>query len=419
MRVKRAAKAIAVTAGPAVVLGLILYSTGRLGFLAQTKAQPPVAVGTEAEVPFAEAQLEATQDERPAIKLQGKRRLALAPMSLSALEVVGDDLVVAAKGPLMAVNMTRFLKSDVRYLAPKDADYAQFTLRTVTDLQPDGPSRVWVFDYYGMATLWDTKQVRAPLRTVHSLDGNLGAAWSDGRLFVHQPGGNANISVLELDGGRGKGAKLVDGACCASLDVETTKMTRAIGPPPFGRLNFGLAIWLGRGSLTSSPSGGIALAFLLDSRLHFYDSNGLLKASTAGPRAHPLDFLTKRAADGSPRIDFVPNKETRFTHISVTSNSRRVYVLVAGEPFGAVGAARVFTGTEVHAYGWDGQLQTTIQLPEAVGRIAVSEDGRRLYGTSGSDVVEFQLDEDVRGPRYSPAAFWNSSSEFSARISTY
>jgi hypothetical protein len=392
VQIKQAAKTIAVTAGPAIVLAAILYSTGRLGTMAPAKASSSPS-GVESEAPFVEAQLDRAQDEHPADRLKEVRRLDLAPFNLSALEVVGDDLVIAAKGPLMAVSMSRLAKEGIRYLAPKDADYAQFTLQTVTDLQADGSNQVWVYDYYGLATLWDTTRTAGPLRVVNSVDGNLGAAWADGRLFVHRPGGNANISLLELDGVESKGATLVDGPCCGTLTVETTKTAQLIGSPPYGRLNFGLAIWLGRGSLTSAPNGGIALAFLLDSRLHFYDFTGKLRASTAGPRSMPLDYEARRAADGAPRIDFVPTRETRFTHIGVTSNSRRVYVLVAGEPFGAVGAARVFTGTEIHTYSWDGQFQYSMRLPEAVSRIAVSEDGCRLYGASGSSVLEFGLDK--------------------------
>lgn len=290
----------------------------------------------------------------------------------------------------MAVETARLQKEAVRYLAPKDNDYANFTLSTVTDLQGAGAGRVWVFDYYGMATLWDINQVAPPLRAVNTVDGNMGAVNIDNRFLVHRPGANANLTMLSLTGQHTMGATLVDGACCKSLSVEVTRSERELGIPPFGRLNFGMATWFGRASFTANNPSGIALAFLLDARLHLYNTDGSLRSSVAGPRAVPVGYRTKKGPENSGRIDFVPNKETRFAYVSVTSNTREVYALFAGESFGVAGAAGVFAGSEVHIFSWDGAFLRAIRLSEPITKIAVSEGDDVLYGISSTDVVQFK-----------------------------
>lgn len=382
------------TLGPALALLVVLYSTGRLATLLPSNITTDNNQTETASVPFADSRLDnSAVYPSDTTALVASRRLGLAPLGIGAIEVVGDDLIAAGNGPLVAVKRSTFTKEGVRYLAPPDVEYAAATLGAVTDLQADGESRVWVSDYYGMVTLWSTSTAAAPLRAVHSVDGNMGSAWFDGHLMVHRPGSSANLTILALDDRRTRGAALVDGFCCQSLSVETTRVVREVGPPPFGRLNFGMAMWLGRASLANAEETGMVLAYLLDSRLHIYDRAAHLRMSVAGPLALPLVFRAKRPTDGTKRIDFAPTGETRFSYVSATANARAIYVLFAGEPLGGVGPARVFTGTDVHAYSWDGSLVAVYKLSEAVGKIAVSTDDQWLYGTSGTDVIEFRWDK--------------------------
>lgn len=377
-----------VAIGPAVVLTSVLYVTGVLGRL----SDPPVASRTSALDPGGVKFSELLSNDGPApapVTTWAKlRSTSVAPFTPTAIEMVGDRLVVAGRGFVASIGADG--RGAPTYLVPKDASYAAASLQAVRRLQADGTEKVWVFDYYGLASLYNTARNAAPIRVVNAGDSNVGAAWSGSRLFVHRPVSSTELVELELDGTVTDGAALVDGYCCKGLSVESTRLRQSLGTTPYGSLNKGIAWWLGRASVTSSEGVGIAAAFLADSRIHLRRPDGSLKIAVAGPRAQRLDFST-RAGEELGRIDFLPTGETRFAYTSATSNHRSVFALFAGGAFGVVGAGRAFWGRELHEYSWEGQLLGVHLLPELVTQISVNGEGTRVFGVSDTNVLEFSM----------------------------
>ena len=154
---------------------------------------------------------------------------------------------------------------------------------------------------------------------------------------------------------------------------------RAAGPLPEGNGGVPPAIlqqaWMGR--VASNPrTGWIALATLHADQVEIYRPDGTLVRKVRGPFRFDPQFTVEQM-QGQPVM--ASGDAMRFGYADVETTADEIYALFSGRTRESFkGAASV--GRYVHVYDWQGELKRVYRLDSDVIAIAVSPDGKRLYG---------------------------------------
>ena len=231
--------------------------------------------------------------------------------------------------------------------------------RSPTWLAGAGPSSVWVDDFYNRRL------------TLLELDG------------AGQPKLGQEIPLLvattteypAVMGDRIASAGLYgDDAVVMFFDREGRPLLKA-GKPPFSFEQVGHSTGIrlvNRATMEAKPDRSrLAVAFYSANRVDVFSAEGDLLGSGQGPREPHVSF---HVAD---KKFFWDLDENQLAYTSIASSKEAVFALYCGCVNSAPDPA---DRTRIHVFDWQGRFQRELMLPTGVHRIAVSEDGRTLFG---------------------------------------
>ena len=169
---------------------------------------------------------------------------------------------------------------------------------------------------------------------------------------------------------------------------------RAAGPLPQGGGGVPPAIlqqaWMG--TLVSNPqTGWLALVTQHADQVEIYRPDGSLVRRVRGPFRFDPRFTVEQM-QGQPVM--AQGDAMRFGYTDAEATAGEIYALFSGRTREAYKAASSF-GRFVHVYDWQGELKRVYELDSDVVAIALSPDGKRLYGIGEEPepaIVVFSLD---------------------------
>ena len=149
--------------------------------------------------------------------------------------------------------------------------------------------------------------------------------------------------------------------------------------------------WMGK--LASHPSGDrLVLATQYADQLEIYAADGSMLKKVRGPfRFDPL-FKVANAA-GMATMTFEDG--IRMGYSDVIATDEQIFALFSGRTREGYGGNSPF-GRYVHIFNWEGDLQHILELDADVISIALSEDGRSLYGVAETPepvIMAFDLED--------------------------
>lgn len=135
--------------------------------------------------------------------------------------------------------------------------------------------------------------------------------------------------------------------------------------------------WVGR--LAVRPAGDrMAIATQYADQIELYRSDGTLLKKVRGPFRFDPRFTV---ANAGPMQTMSSDESMRMGYSDVTATDESIYALFSGRTREAFGPDASF-GRFVHVYNWEGELTRVLELDTAIISIALSPDGRRLYGAA-------------------------------------
>jgi hypothetical protein len=170
---------------------------------------------------------------------------------------------------------------------------------------------------------------------------------------------------------------------------------RAAGPVPQGSDGVPPAIlqqaWMGT-LASNSRTGWLAMVTRHADQLEIYRPDGTLVRKVRGPFRFDPQFTVEQV-QGQPVM--AVSDAMRLGYTDAESTGDEIYALFSGRTNEAFKSAAAFA-RYVHVYDWQGELKRVYRLDSAVLTIALSPDGKRLYGTRHEPepgIVVFPLEQ--------------------------
>lgn len=130
--------------------------------------------------------------------------------------------------------------------------------------------------------------------------------------------------------------------------------------------------------------------------LEIYDAHGRRLAVGERPFNFEPAFEVKEKG-GSPAL--ASGDALRFGYVDLATTDDRIYALFSGRTRGGSPPGEAVFGRYVHVFDWTGRLRQVLELDVPILALAVTEDGRTLYGIRHDPVpgiVVFELNRSQR-----------------------
>lgn len=170
---------------------------------------------------------------------------------------------------------------------------------------------------------------------------------------------------------------------------------RATGPVPTGDGGVPPAIlqqaWMGT-LASNARTGWLAMATRHADQVEIYRPDGTLVRKVRGPFRFDPRFTVEQM-QGQPVM--AVSDAMRLGYVDVEPTGDEIYALFSGRTNEAFKGAAPFA-RYVHVFDWQGELKRVYRLDSAVLTIALSPDGKRLYGTRHEPepgIVVFSLEK--------------------------
>jgi len=140
-----------------------------------------------------------------------------------------------------------------------------------------------------------------------------------------------------------------------------------------------------------SPDGErFAQAFMYNSRVHTYRSDGTLERRIAGPVDVRLEI--SRLYDHRDNQEKTSRtNETKLAYLDVAADNTRIAALFAGRRYASFEGKGALSGNEVHVFSWTGECLDVVRLSEDVMAIAIEPTDGSLWGSAPDGrVLRFQ-----------------------------
>jgi hypothetical protein len=135
--------------------------------------------------------------------------------------------------------------------------------------------------------------------------------------------------------------------------------------------------WVGK--LALRPAGDrMVIATQYADQIELYGTDGTLLKKVRGPFQFDPRFTVAIAGDMQTMSS---DESMRMGYADVTATNESIYALFSGRTREGFGQDAPF-GRFVHVYDWEGKLLRVLELDAAIISLALSPDGRRMYGAA-------------------------------------
>ena len=291
---------------------------------------------------------------------------------LFIITALDDKLLVIDRTPLVGSERLLVVDRSTGLVERRAAPYGQGPgdVQTVLSIAPvpDRANTFSVYDYMNKRfTFFELDPWGGPVDYVVHSDGvqTLNAAWlGGGRVVMNGTSADHLLRFYTVD-----------------ESGDALRFERKVGSSVFPSVPPRAQRLLNYNKLAVRPDRKVlVVAFTFANRLYFFDSDGNLLRTIAGP----VEVLTRHFEDG--RLDIAGGAQVAYLDVDATTD--HVYAL-----FGD-GDVQLGEGTTIHVFTWNGDLVEIYRLGRPINFLTVAEDSRSIFGVTNEpfpQIVEFAV----------------------------